>query len=213
VFVLGFDPGALGLVKSLALPGGNVTGFSVFNDELIGKRLSLLKRTVPDVRKVGMLVREGDARAATVFEATQRIAAAQGIELLPLRAHDRDGIARAIARGAASGATALLAVPDSLWLTERGQIVEACLRHRLAASFGAVDFADDGLLMAYSPAFVPMFYRAAEVVDRILRGASPAAIPVQQATSFEFVINLKTARALGINVPNAVLLQATRVIE
>jgi putative ABC transport system substrate-binding protein len=130
---------------------------------------------------------------------------------LPVRG--RDDLAPAVARTARSGGSALLSLPSVLFIQERAALADLALKQQLAAAFGATEFADAGMLLAYGADFATIYRRAGYVVDRVLRGTPPAEIPVEQANVFEFVLNLKTARALGIKVPNSVLLQATRVIE
>jgi putative ABC transport system substrate-binding protein len=213
VFALGFDPVGVGVVRSLARPGGNVTGLSALHDELIGKRLGLLKQLLPQMRRAGVLYHADDARAMPVLDSIRRAADAVGVSIDPLPVRGRDDLAPAVARTARSGGSALLSLPSVLFIQERAALADLALKQQLAAAFGATEFADAGMLLAYGADFATIYRRAGYVVDRVLRGTPPAEIPVEQANVFEFVLNLKTARALGIKVPNSVLLQATRVIE
>lgn len=213
VFVLGFDPVGFGLVQSLARPGGNVTGFSVLNYELNGKRLALFKEALPSLRSVGVLYRENDAKAQTLLESMQRSGRGIAVEIVPVPIRGRDDFAPTIGKAAQSGLGGVMNVPDPIFFQERKLIADLCLQHRVAASFGAAEFADAGMLLGFGTDFSAMYRRAAALVDRLLRGAVPATIPVEQANSYELVVNLKTAQALGIKVSKSVLLQATRMIE
>ncbi len=213
VFVLGGDPVGLGLVKSLARPGGNVTGLAISDDELAAKRLDLIRQTVPALRRVGVLLRRADARATTIPASLLQSAAAMGLSLVALPVGSRDDLAPALGRAAQAGLSAVIGVADPLLLEERRLIAEQCLQNRLASVFGPSEFADAGALFAYGPDFGWVFSRVAEPIDRILRGARPGEIPVEKARVFEFVVNLATARQLGLTVPDELLPRATRVIE
>lgn len=213
VFAVGFDPVGLDVVQSLARPGGNVTGLSVLADELNAKRLGLLKNLLPQMRRVAVLHQADDPRVEAALASIRRAGEAVGVAVEPLPARRREDLAPAIMLAARTGASALMNVPNPLFFHERCLIAETSIEHGLAAVFGATEFADAGMLFAYSADFATMFRRAGHLVDRILRGAAPADIPVEQANVFEFVLNLKTARALGIAVPAAVRLEATRAIE
>jgi len=213
VFVLGFDPVGLGLVQSLARPGRNVTGFSVLNYELTGKRLALLKEALPRMEQVAALYREGDATAQAGLDMLSKAAKALDVAVVPVGIHGRDDIVPAIGKIAQSGLIAVMNIPDPLWFQERKAIAQLCIQHRIAASFGAAEFADAGMLLGYGTDFAAVYRRAPRLIDRILRGADPATIPVEQANIFELALNLKTARALGIEMPQSLLLQATRLIQ
>jgi putative ABC transport system substrate-binding protein len=213
VFIVGFDPVGLGLVKSLASPGGNVTGFSVLNDELNPKRLSLLKEAVPRADKMGVLFRESDARSEAVLKALEKSGRQIGIALVPVGIRGAEDIEGAFARIANSGATAVLNIPDILFFQRRKQLADLAIKHRLAAAFAATDYADAGALLAYGANYGAVVERAAALVDRILSGANPAMIPVEQPNVYDLVINLRTARTLGIELPRSLMMRATRVIE
>ncbi len=213
VFVLGFDPVGVGLVRSLGRPGGRCTGFSVLNWELNPKRLALLKEAVPRLDKVSLLYREGDPNARAALELTEQAGRDLRIEVQRAPIQGPDDFAPAFRRMARLGAKGVLNVPDSLFFKWRQQLAEMALQHRLAAMFGATEYADAGMLLAYGTDFRNVFERAAGLVGRILKGADPAAIPVEQANTYELVLNLKAARSLGIDLPRSLLLQATRVIE
>ena len=213
VFIIGFDPVGIGLVESLARPGRNATGLSVLNYELNPKRLSLLKEALPRLNRVGVLYREGDAGALTALKLTERAARELGIATVAAPFQGPDDFGALFRRLAAGGLKAVINVPDSLLLQHRKQLADLAIEHRIAAAFGATEYADAGMLLAYAADFQSIFERAALLVDRLLRGAKPADIPVEQANVYELVLNLRTARALGIDIPRSLLLQATRIIE
>jgi len=213
VFVLGFDPVGAGLVKTLGAPGGRSTGFSVLNWELNPKRLALLKEAVPRAGKAGVLYREGDPNAQTALELTEQAGRDLKIEVLRAPIRGPEDFSSALKRLAQLGATGVLNVPDPLFFKWRQQLAELAIQHRLAAMFGATEYADAGMLLAYGTNFKDVFVRAAGLVSRILKGADPAKIPVEQANTYELVINLRTARSLGIDMSRSLMLQATRVIE
>ena len=213
VFVLGFDPVGLGLVKTLGAPGGRCTGFSVLNWELNPKRLALLKEAVPGLGRVCVLYREGDPNARGALDLTERAGRDLKIEVLRAPIKGPDDFSAAFKRMAQLGAKGVLNIPDSLFFKWRQQLAEMAIQHRLAAMFGATEYADAGMLLAYGTDFKDLFVRAAGLVGRILKGADPANIPVEQANTYELVVNLRTARSLGIELSRSLRLQATRVIE
>jgi len=213
VFLIGFDPVGVGLVKSLAAPGGNATGFSVLNYELNPKRLALLKEAIPRLDKVAVVYRDGDPVALKALVLTEKAGRDLNLELIRAPFRRAEDLQVAFERLAASGVKAVINVPDPMLINMRYQIAEMAIAHRLAASFGATDYADAGMLMAYAPDFLPLIRRAALLVDRLLKGAAPSDIPVEQANTYELVLNLRTARVLGIEIPRSLLFQATRLIE
>jgi putative ABC transport system substrate-binding protein len=213
IFVLGFDPVGVGLVKTLGAPGGRCTGFSVLNWELNPKRLALLKEAVPRLDKVSVLYREGDPNARTALELTEQAGRSLKIEVLRSPIKGPDDFSSAFERMAQLGAKGVLNIPDSLFFKWRQQLAELAIQHRLAAMFGATEYADAGMLLAYGTDFKDVFVRAAGLVGRILKGADPAKIPVEQANTYELVVNLRTARSLGIDLSRSLMLQATRVIK
>ena len=213
VFGVGVDPVGLGLVRSLANPGANVTGLSALLNELNPKRLSLLKEAIPRLKKVGVLFRMGEQSNAAALADLDSAARQIGVTLLPrgvADASDLDAALKSIARGSAS---AVLNVAHSLFFQHRQRYAELALQHRLALAVNATEMADAGALLSYGADLKEVFKRLAPLVDRILKGANPADIPVEQANVYEFVINLRSARALGIQLPRTIMLQATRVIE
>jgi len=207
------DPVGNGLVASLAQPGGNVTGLSVLNPELSGKRLELLKESLPSISRVAILTNPGNPIHATFWKETRTAAQTLGLQLQPIRVRapeDFDEAFRAAARGRAD---ALLAFDDALTLGHRAQLVALAAKHRVPTMYGFREFPDAGGLLSYGPNIPDQYRRSAAYVDKILKGAKPANLPVEQPTKFELVINLKTAKALGLTIPSSLLLRADEVIE
>jgi putative ABC transport system substrate-binding protein len=204
---------AAGLVSSLAKPGGNVTGLSGLGPELGGKRLELLKEAVPKLSRVAVLRNPDNPITTIAWKAMQPAAQALGVKLQPGEARGADDLDRALARIKAARPDGLVVVPDRFLLAYRESIVQFVVKNRLPGMFPHREFAQEGGLMAYEPDFADMYRRAATYVDKILKGAKPADLPVEQPTRFELVINLKTAKALGLTIPQAVLLRADQVIQ
>ena len=207
------DPVESGLVASLARPGGNVTGFSVIAPELAGKRLQLLKEVVPGASRVAVLSNPTTPFAALVVKETQAAARALGVQLQSLEVRTPDDIDRAFEatiRGRASG---VIVPEDPLILSHRARIAALAAKSRLPAIYGFRESVDAGGLMSYAANFSDLYRRSATLVDKILKGAKPADLPVEQPTRFELVINLKTAKALGLTIPQSVLIRADQVIE
>jgi putative ABC transport system substrate-binding protein len=212
VLVASGDPVGAGLVASLARPGGNVTGLTYYATELTAKRLELLRDTVPGLRRVGVL--HNPALAYLPFLADAQAAArALGLELQVLDVRERGDLPGAVAAAVRGGAQALFVLPDLLLSAEAAQIAQAARAHGLPAMAWGRWFAQAGCLLTYSGDYRRMFERAATYTHRILKGARPADLPVEQPTKFELVINLRTARALGLTIPPAVLARADEVIE
>lgn len=212
VFALGFDPVGIGLAKSLRSPGGRATGFSVLNWELNAKRMSLLKEALPSLRTVAVLYRDGDP-AKAALELTERAARDLRIGMIRAPVSSVDDFAAAFQRMSDGGAKAAINVPDVLFFKWREQLAALALQHRIAAMFGASEYVEAGMLLSYGTDFKALFVRAAALADRVVKGADPAGIPVEQANTFDLVVNRHTARTLGIELPRSLLLQATRVIE
>ena len=207
------DPVGSGLVASLAQPGGNVTGLSLLAPELGGKRLQLLKELLPGLSRVAVVWNAANPYASLVMRETEAAATTLGVQLQSLVVRgpeDFEGVLAAATRGRAG---ALIAVEDPLTITKRTQIVDFAAKSRLPAIYGVKEFVDVGGLMSYGAHLADLYRRAATYVDKILKGAKPADLPVQQPTRFEFVINLKTAKALGLTIPQSVLIRADQVIE
>jgi putative ABC transport system substrate-binding protein len=213
IVMVAADPVGLGLVASLARPGGNVTGLSYFNEAIIAKRLQLLKEFVPGLARVAVLRNPSIAVHATFWEETEVAARTLGVALQPLDIRGPDDFEAAFAAATQGNAQALIALDDALTIAHRPRIVALAASSRLPAMYGLREFPDDGGLMSYGASFVDLFRRAATYVDKILKGAKPADLPVVQPTKFEFVINLKTAKVLGLEVPPTLLARADAVIE
>ncbi len=209
------DPVGTGLVASLARPGGNITGTSAMSAEVIGKSLELLKETVPKLSRVAVLWNPDNAIfQAQMLRETQIAAGALAVELQIFAARGADEIDQAFAAMTRGRVGALLVLPDPVFNSHhRGRIVGLAERSRLPAMYGSRDFAAAGGLMTYGPNYADLFRRAAAYVDKILKGTSPTDLPVEQATKFELVINLKTAKTLGLTIPIPLLGRADEVIE
>jgi putative ABC transport system substrate-binding protein len=208
---LGADPVAAGLAASLARPAGNVTGFSGYGTELSGKRLQLLKEAVPTISRMAALW--NPTRPMSVHRATEEAAGILGVELRTIEVAVPVELSTGFEAAEAAGAEALVIVPDAMFWNERVQIVALAAKHGMPAIYPEREYADDGGFLAYGPSIPEQFRRAASYVDKILKGAKPADLPVQQPTKFELVINLKTAKALGLTVPQSILARADEVIE
>jgi putative ABC transport system substrate-binding protein len=209
------DPVGDGLVASLGRPGGNVTGLTFLGPELTPKRLELLKEILPKALRVAALWHPGAYGEQTMAEMLQRTEAAArvlGVQLQRVGVRGPDDIEGAFT-AAARGAEAIIVFPSPMLFSERRHIVELAVTHRLALMGMAREFADLGGLSAYGANLADLFRRSAGHVERILKGAKPADIPVEQPTKFELVVNLKTAKDLGIAIPVSILVQADEVIE
>ena len=216
VFAGAGDPVGSGLVTSLARPGGNVTGLSSLNPELIGKRLELLKQAVPGVDRVAVLrqpVALGERTAKDMLKAADVAARALGVQPQFIEARGPDEFAKAFSDMTSARAGALTLLPSAMFLREHRRLVDLAAKHRLPAVYTVKEYVDAGGLMAYGPNLADMVRRAATYVDRILKGAKPGDLPVEQPTKFELVINLKTARTLGLTIPPSVLSRADQMIE
>jgi putative ABC transport system substrate-binding protein len=214
VFVLMPDPVGLGFVQSLARPGGNITGFGAFDAPLIGKWLQLLKEIAPRVTRVAIIFNPDAAPYAPLFNRVIEAAAPSfGITVTLAPVHDDTGIEDALAAHARELGSGLIALPDSFNATHRDVTIAAATRYSLPLMGPSEIFPRAGALMSYAYDIVDVHGQAASYIDRILRGASPADLPVQQPTKFSLIINLKTAKALGLTVPERVLDIADEVIE
>jgi len=213
VFAVGFDPVGTKLVQSFARPGGNVTGLSTLSYELVPKRLELLKNAVPGLRRVAVIYRAGDANADRVLRSLVEPARALGLTIVPMEVPDAAGFERAFDQISQQQADGILQAPDAFFFQHAARIAELTVKYRLAAGFGVTESARFGALFSYGPDFGAIFRRSATLVDKILKGARPAELPVEQVNVYELVVNLKTARRLGIELPPSFLLQATQTIE
>ena len=216
VFASAADPVTSGLVTSLARPGGNVTGLSTLAPELVGKRLEQLKQAVPGVSRVAVLWQPGALDERTekdMLKAAEVAARALGVRLQFVEARGPADFDRAFSDMTRARAGALTVLPSAMFVNERRRLVDLAAKNRLPAVYPQREYVDAGGLMAYGANLADLFRRAATYVDKILKGAKPGDLPVEQPTKFELVINLKTANALGITIPQSVLLRADRVIE
>jgi putative ABC transport system substrate-binding protein len=207
------DAVADGLVASLAKPGGNVTGESVFAAELAGKRLEILKETIPKLSRVGVLYNAANPGNPPQFQKTSAAAKVLGLQVRAMEARIPDDLESAFAEVAKWGANAVVILSDSSTITNRSQIAAAAAKHRIATIFANRAYLEGGGLMSYGPDILQAFRHAANFVDKVLKGAKPANLPVEQPTRFELAINLKTAKALGLAISPSILARADRVIE
>jgi putative tryptophan/tyrosine transport system substrate-binding protein len=212
VFALSTDPVGGGLVESLARPGGNVTGLSNQAADLASKRLAFLREAVPHLHRLAVMLNVGFPQAVLEMGGLQVAAQRLGLEVRPLEIRGAEDIAPAY-EALNAKADALYVVDDALVTANRTRIVDLALEARLPEIFNNRSFVQAGGLMSYGPNFPDLYRRAADLVDKILRGAKPADIPVEQPTKFDLVINLKTAKALGLTIPQNVLAIANEVIE
>jgi putative ABC transport system substrate-binding protein len=207
------DPVASGLVVSLARPGGNVTGLSRVSLDLIGKNLELLREAAPVVTRLAVLVNPRHALHPALLNSAKHTAALLTLKLEPVEAAAPKELEHAFSVIARKRVNALLVLPDGMFWAERKRIADFALRSRLPSMFGNTEDAEAGGLMSYASSSFEPYRRAAYYVDKILKGAKPADLPVEQPTKFELVINLKTAKALGLTIPQSLLLRADQVIE
>lgn len=213
VIASGADPVATGLAESLARPAGNVTGLSQMSPELAGKRLELLKDIVPKLSRVAVFWNPQNPLSTLAWKEIQLPARQLGVQLHSLEVRSPDDFDQAFEGATKTRAGALLVLPDRVMVTNLKRIAGLAVKSRLPSIFHASEFADAGGLATYGPDRADLFRRAAIYVDKILKGAKPGDLPVEQPTRFELVINLKTAKALGITISQSIMLQATRVIE
>jgi putative tryptophan/tyrosine transport system substrate-binding protein len=213
VFVSAIDPVGAGFVANLARPGGNATGFTIYEYSMSGKWLELLKEIAPRVTRAAVLRDPAVASGIGQFGAVQAVAPALGVELSPVDVRDAGEVERAVtafARGLNGG---LIVTAGALTISHRQLIIVLAARHKLPAVYPARFHVTAGGLISYGPDLIDQFRHAASYVDRILKGEKPADLPVQAPTKYELVINLKTAKALGLNLPATVLARADEVIE
>ena len=213
VMASGADQVSLGLVSSLARPGGNVTGVSSLTPDLMAKRFELLRECVPKSSRLGVLWHSENAPSMASVRELDASAARVRVALQSFGIRDADEIADAFSAMTRQRVEAVVVVNSPLVYTERKAIVELALKHKLPAIYGSADYADVGGLLAYGPSYPELYRRAAIYVDKILKGANPGGLPIEQPTTFEFVINAKTARVLGVAIPPAMQARANRVIQ
>lgn len=212
VFAVGIDPVGSGLVASLAQPGGNVTGLSIQANELAGKRLEFARELIPQLHRLAIMFNVGNAQPVLEMGETQAAARMLGLEVAPLVIQRAEDIAPAF-QGLKTRAEALYVAVDQLIVANRTSILTSALGARVPTIFSTRDFVEAGALMSYGPSYTERFRRAADYVDKILRGAKPGDLPVEQPTKFELVINLTTAKALGLDVPPTLFAHTDEVIE
>ena len=213
VMISSADPIAAGLVTNLGRPGGMVTGLGGFNVEIGGKLLGLLITAAPKVKRVGFLADAGHANRADVADAARRSAARQSVEARFEEVGNPDAIEPAMSRLVKAGVQGLVVLPGALPVTERGSILKIALMQRWPVVSESRAFAESGALLSYGADGDASHRRAAYYVDRILKGAKPGDIPIEQPTVFEFVVNLKSAKALDLTMPPEIMVQATQVIQ
>ena len=206
-------PVEAGVVASLARPGGNVTGLSIMAPGLGGKRLELLKAALPHISRVAVLWSTGNLTSPPQWHELEAAAHVLGVQLHPLEVPHPTELDSRFAATTTAGAEALITLADAVLWNHRARVVALTAQHRLRAMFPEREFADAGGFMAYGPSVPASFHRAATYVDKLLKGAKPADLPVEQPTKFELIINLKTAKALGITIPPSLLVFADEVIQ
>jgi putative tryptophan/tyrosine transport system substrate-binding protein len=214
--VMGYDndPVGYGFVASLARPGGNITGLANFNPELSGKRLELLKEIIPKLSRVAVLGTSTQPGNAQALREVELAAGAFGVKLQyldVLEPKDIETAFRAASKGRADAV--LMIVTGAVLNSHRRQVADLAVKNRLPAVYGQPQYVEDGGLMCYAPSYTDLFRRAATYVDKILKGAKPAELPVEQPTKFELVINLKAAKQIGLTIPQSVLYRADKVIK
>jgi len=207
------DPVGSGLVPSLAHPGGNITGLSLMMPDLSAKQLQLLKQTVPQATRVAVLWNPETPYSPRVIESLKAAAPSLSVELKFVAAQTTEEIDPAFTAVNRAHVQALYVIEDPLFMTHRPTLLKLAAKAKLPVIYGERTFADAGALISYGPSYGDLFRRAAGYVDKILRGAKPGDLPIEQPTKFELVVNLKAARALGLTVPESILLQADEVIQ
>jgi putative ABC transport system substrate-binding protein len=207
------DPTEIGLVSSLARPGGNITGLNVMAADLDGKRLELLKESFPKVARVALLWQSGGRRGNLALTEMEAAAKPLGLKLQSLPVRSLDDFEGAFARAKRDGAQALITTPNPLINTQQRQVLDFAAKNRLPAMYQTSEWVEAGGLMSYAPNFTDLWRRAADFVDKILKGAKPADLPVEQPAKFEFLVNVKTAKQIGVTIPPNVLARADRVIK
>jgi putative ABC transport system substrate-binding protein len=207
------DPVATGFVATLARPGGNITGLSLMAPELVAKHLEIIKEVVPKVSRVALLENPANAGTAPQLLHAQGAARTLGLRLQPVEARGPSEIDGAFAAMTREQAGAVIVLVDLMLLDHRTRIADLAATRRLPAVYGMSDHVEAGGLIAYGPSVLERYRRAAIFVDKILRGAKPGNLPIEQPTKFELVINMKAAKALGLTIPSSLLLRADQVIE
>ncbi len=213
VFASADEAVATGLVASLAHPGGNVTGLTIIASQLSGKRLELIREVIPAVRRVAVVRNPRNPVSRPELEETESAARSLGLEVQRVDVADAGDFAAGFSAMIRERAGAVIVLSDATFVGRHGEIVRRAAEHRLPAIYSTREFTDAGGLMSYGPIVADLWRRSAALVDKILKGARPGDLPVEQPTTFELVINLKTARLLGLTIPPSVLARADEVIE
>ena len=211
VFVAALDPTETGVVASLARPGGNVTGLTAVFADLTGKRLEFLKEMLPTLTRVALLSRPANPGHTQYVQQTQIAARILRVELEVMSANGPDEFEAAFR--SAQGVGALIQIDDAMFTSHRQKLVELATRHRIPGAYGLREFVDIGGFMALGPSYPDLYRRAAAYLDKIFKGTKPADLPVEQANKFEIIVNLKTAKALGLTISPSLLARADEVIE
>jgi putative ABC transport system substrate-binding protein len=211
VIVAAVDPIAAGVVTSLARPGGNVTGLTAVFADLTGKRLELLKEMLPGLASVALVTRPANPGHGQYVQQTELAAQLLGVELVIMSLSDPEEFEAAFTN--VRGVGALIQIDDAMFTSHRQKLVELATKYRIPGSYGLREFVDIGGFMALGPSYPDLYRRAALVVDKILKGAKPADLPVEQANKFEMVVNLKTAKVLSLTISPTLLARADEVIE
>ncbi len=212
VFAVGIDPVGSGLVANLAKPGGNVTGLSLQATNLAGKRIEFLREVLPQLRRLAIIFNVGNDQTVLEMGETHAAARTLGLEVAPLEIRRAEDIVPAF-EAVKGQADALYVVIDQLVVANRTRILTSALGARLPTIFSTNDFVRAGGFMSYGPNYVDLFRHSADYVDKILRGTKPGDLPVEQPTKFELVINLVTAKALGLTIPESFLVRADEIID
>ncbi len=207
------DPVGTGFVASLARPGGNITGLSNLRPDLSGKRLELLKDTVPKLTRVAVLATAATPGTAQTVKETELAAGTVGMQVSYVEVAAAKDVDMAFRTASSARADAVLVLASPILLSHRGQVTDLAMKHRLPAMYYTMEFVLGGGLMSYGASALDLFRRAASYVDKILKGAKPSDLPVEQPTKFELAINLKTAKTLGLTIPASLLQRADQVIE
>jgi putative tryptophan/tyrosine transport system substrate-binding protein len=213
VMATGDDPVAGGLVKSLARPGGNLTGVTSLNGLVMGKRFEQFREALPKITRVALLWHRDNAASATQVRDFETTARPSKITLQSVAVKTSDELPQAFVAMTRERAGGVFVVSGPTFFSERQRLADLALKHRLPSMYSQSEHVDAGGLLSYGPSYPGLFRQAAHYVDKILKGANPGDLPIEQPTTFELVINLKTARALGITLPSQTLLRATRSIQ
>jgi putative ABC transport system substrate-binding protein len=207
------DPLSSGIVPSMARPGGNITGVSLLNVELSGKALQLLKEAVPGIIRVAVVWSPLNRSHGDIMKSTEAAAGTLGLTLQPVEVRKPDDFPGALEAITRARVNALLVFPDPVSFAHRKAILDFAASHRLPAMYPFREMVDEGGLVCYGPNLGASYRSAAEYVDRILKGARPGDLPIAQATRFDLVVNLKTAKTLGLTIPQSILVRADDVVQ